>query len=177
MNTYIQTILIAGVISVFSLVHLTTSVSALDEDMIMELQNRMVLRGLKSVALFVEQLNPQIEEDGLSAATLKTDTEIKLQRAGIKVLSREESYRTQGSAGLFLKAHVFRYNSAGYVYNVSLSLKEEAHLSRVNYLAPLATTWESELSLGVTPDISEIRATAKGLVDEFVDMYLAANSK
>jgi hypothetical protein len=137
----------------------------------------MVLKDLKAVTVFVEELNPQIEKDGLNAATLKTDTEIKLQNAGIQVLPREELYRIKGSVGLFLKAHVSKYNSAGYVYNVRLSLKEEADLLRTGYLAPLATTWECELSLGLTPDISEIRASAKGLVDEFIDMYLAANPK
>ncbi|UCG80187.1 MAG: hypothetical protein JSV60_09510 [Desulfobacterales bacterium] len=144
---------------------------------IMDFQNRTVLRGLKEVVVSVEGLNPAIEKDGLKAATLKADTELQLRGAGLEVLSREEFYKIRGATGLYLKVHVLKHDSAGYVYNVSLSLKEEAHLTRIAYLAPLATTWESDVSLGITPNISDIRATVKDLVDEFVDMYLAANPK
>jgi hypothetical protein len=157
-----------------------TSRRSIDPDAsvnIMELQNRTVLRDLKELAASVEGLDSEIEKDGLNAATLKTDMELQLRGAGIKVLSREELYQIKGATGLYLNVHVLKHDSAGYIYNVNLSLKEEARLIRMAYLAPLATTWESEVSLGVTPNISDIRATVKDLVDEFIDMYLAANPK
>lgn len=144
---------------------------------IMDFQNRTVLRDLKEVVVSVEGLNAEIEKEGLKAATLKADTELQLRGAGLKVLSREEFYKIKGATGLYLKVHVLKHDSAGYVYNVSLSLKEKAHLTRIPYLAPLATTWESDVSLGITPNISDIRATVNALVNEFVDMYLAANPK
>jgi hypothetical protein len=157
-----------------------TSRRSIDPDAsvdIMELQNRTVLRNLTELAVSVEGIDPEIEKEGLKRATLKADTELQLRGAGIKVLSKEELYQIKGATGLYLNVHVLKHDSAGYIHNVSLSLKEEARLIRVAYLAPLATTWESEVSLGVTPNMSDIKATVKDLVDEFIDMYLAANPK
>ena len=55
--------------------------------------SRPTLRGLNSVFVLVEEVDPEIERDGLTASQIKTDVELKLRLAGIKVFSRAEAVK------------------------------------------------------------------------------------
>ena len=46
------------------------------------------LKGIKGLRVTVETLNPSIEADGLREYQIRTDVELKLRLAGIKVLTR-----------------------------------------------------------------------------------------
>ncbi len=53
---------------------------------------RESLRGIPGVYVLIEHLNPDAESDGLTRTQLRTDVELKLRLAGIKVFTREERF-------------------------------------------------------------------------------------
>jgi len=60
------------------------------------------LVGLKGVEVGVENVNPQAERLGLTAALIKTDIELRLRKAGVKVLTAEEKFDTPGMPWLYV---------------------------------------------------------------------------
>jgi hypothetical protein len=49
---------------------------------------RESLRGLHGVYVLVEDLRPEVEQAGLTVAMIRTDAELKLRLAGIRVLTQ-----------------------------------------------------------------------------------------
>ncbi len=171
MNNYQRIGLILGV--VFTLVILNSFVLA----QYLDHRRRAVLRGLQGCHVIVENLEPEIERDGLTREQLQTDMELKLRMAGIKVLSREE----QGAPVFYLNVtamEIFAKHGAslGYIYNISVSLQERVQLMRNGDIMRRAT-WEKPGFLGITTNLTDIRQGAKDMVDYFINDYLAANPK
>src|SRR5438874_1872074 len=55
-----------------------------------------VLKGLKGVYVLVEGIAQDATQDGLRTIDLRTDTELKLRTAGIRVLSHDEVRKESG---------------------------------------------------------------------------------
>jgi len=139
-----------------------------------------VLRGLERIEVVVEQLDPEVEKDGLIETQLKTDVELKLRLAGIKVISFEEFQKTPASAAsLILNISIIKTSRSWYAFYAELNLMESAitlrHFQTLKYFGMVS--WESKGFIGYTPDLSTVRNVAKDLVDEFVTAYLAVNPK
>jgi hypothetical protein len=138
-------------------------------------EKRAVLQGLEGVRVVVERLKPEIERDGLFGSTLQTDAELSLQMAGIKILSEEEWLKTPGAPYLYLRVDAFQC-AKGYVYNITLTLEEQATLVR-NGLKVSATTSRIGHQLGITSSLSDIREEARDQVGEFAKAWQEANRK
>lgn len=134
-----------------------------------------VLRGLGAVAVKVERLRAEIEQDGLFASTLQSDVEMKLRLAGIKVLSEEQAAESPDSPHLYLFVDAFKH-SEGYIYRIQVSLREPVMVLRTR-TKMFATTLRIRDELGITPYLSEIRGEAQDLVDEFIMAWQTANRK
>jgi hypothetical protein len=57
---------------------------------------RATLRGLDGVQVVVEDLQPDVERNGLTRQQLQTDVELRLRKAGIRVLTEQELDRAPG---------------------------------------------------------------------------------
>jgi hypothetical protein len=68
--------------------------------------NQATLRGLKGFGVLVEKLPPEVEQEGLNRLQLQLEVESKLRMAGIKVLTREEVFRTPGEPYLYINVNV-----------------------------------------------------------------------
>ena len=55
-----------------------------------EVRKRETLRGLPGVCVVIEALGADIKKDGLTEEQLRTDVEVRLRRAGIRVLTLDE---------------------------------------------------------------------------------------
>ncbi len=139
--------------------------------------NRRTLRGVPGVNIVVEFLKPQIEGDILTADRLRTDTELKLRRAGIEVLSEMENQMTPGRPSLYINVHILKYRYIPvYVYKNSLELVQDVYLVRSFEIRTGAVTW-SVSTTGVAPKVEDIRNSMGELIDYFISAYLSANSK
>jgi hypothetical protein len=134
-----------------------------------------VLKGLEAVRLEVERIKPEIERDGLFREELQSDIELRLRLAGIRVLSEEEAQKNPGAPLLHLNVDALKC-SFGYVYNIGLYLIEQATLARRPLKAPAMFLRIPE-QLGIASRLSEIRDAVGDVVDEFVKIWKASNSK
>ena len=135
-----------------------------------------VLRGLKKVLVHVEDLDFRVERVGLTTDHLRTDAELKLKRAGIKVLSEKESMRTVGSPQLNIIVKVLGTSSGDYAAHIRLELREAVALVRNPGMEVFTSTWTTG-KFGVTSTLSDIRQQEQALLDKFITEYRAANPK
>jgi hypothetical protein len=165
---------IVSVFMVLVLVNLDSPVFAFDNRL-----TRRTLQGLQGVIVVVASLGPEIKQDGLTEDQLRTDTELKLRMAGIKVLSNEELSITPGKPMMhvyitILKTKLNHYTL--YVFSISLQIMQEASLARAPNIKTAAITWLVDIT-GKTGELEDIRDSTKDLVDKFINAYLSVNSK
>jgi hypothetical protein len=135
-----------------------------------------VLRGLKEVSVYVEDLDFRVERVGLTTDHLKTDAESKLKRAGIKVLSEKESKRASGSPQLHIIVKVLGTSSGDYAAHIRLELREAVALVRHPSMEVFSSTWTTG-TFGVTPTLADVRVQEQALLDKFITEYRVANPK
>ena len=168
MNSYQRIAIILGILTVFSLVRLNYFVLAQD--------NRDILRDLQRCGVLIEDLQPQIERDGLTKRQLQADTELKFRMAGIKVLSHKE-VQEKSSPFFYLRIRVLKLRSGCYSYHIAADLCEKVLSVRKSYLTWAATWSQLPETIGFTCRLSDIRQDAKDMVDGFINAYLSVNPK
>jgi hypothetical protein len=138
---------------------------------------QQLLVGLKGVNVLVEGMNPQAERLGLTAAQIKTDIELRLRKAGVRVLTKEENMKTPGSPVLYVNVNaIVGQNLPLVTYSSHVALKEWVTLARGG--ETYGDIWKNSVVGTVGIDkITQIRGGVGDLVDIFINDYLAANPK
>jgi hypothetical protein len=136
------------------------------------------LRLIKGMLVVVEDLPSKVEKSGLTSDQIQTYVEAKCKRAGIKVLSTEESLNVAGYPILAVNVDVEKIQGNGhYHYSIHVDLHQNVHLERDPQIMIIgATTWASR-SYGVGRELGHMRGRIKNHVNEFIKAYSAANSK
>jgi hypothetical protein len=136
------------------------------------------LRGLSGVYVFVEPGDDDAKRAGLDDQTIRTDVELKLRLAGIKVLTLEEEVVSPGYPSLYIDLNLL--SQVGFsVYSVRVELQQKVLLWRDKSVELIGVpTWSSS-GLGIAgQDVaSKIRGAIRDLVDSFVNAYLSVNPK
>jgi len=144
------------------------------------LSNRATLRGLKGFGVLVEKLPPEVEKEGLKSDQLQREVEIKLRTAGIKVMTKEESFKTPGEPYLYININVniAKTESDIYPYSIDLLLIQKVSLLRDPKLTSYAVTWSTGGvgSIG-KPIVGQLGESAEAMVDVFIKVYLVENPK
>ena len=83
--------------------------------------NRHSLRGLTGVGVQVEELDPEASRDGLTKKAIQADVELRLRRAGIRVLPKEEWSITSGLPFLYVSVGLAKSRSYR-AYAVSIAV-------------------------------------------------------
>ena len=135
-----------------------------------------VLRGLKQVLVHVEDLDFRVERVGLTTDHLRTDAELKLKKAGIKVQSKKESMGTPGSPQLHIIVKVLGTSSGDYAAHIRLELREAVGLVRQPGMEVFTSTWTTG-RFGVTQSLLDVREQEQAMLDKFIKEYMAANPK
>jgi hypothetical protein len=159
---------------VFALMELHSSKPAFAQD---DESNRQTLHGLRGVHVVIEFPKPEIKGDGLTEGQLRNDAELKLQEAGIKVLSERENQMTPGRPTIYLNMNILKYRYFPvYVYKNSVELVQDVYLVRTFRVRTGAVTWSVSAN-GIAPKLEDVRTSMEDLVDYFINAYLSANSK
>ena len=135
-----------------------------------------VLRNLKEVFVHVEDLDFRVERVGLTTDHLRTDAELKLKRAGIKVQSEKESMEKVGIPQLHIIVKVLGTSSGNYAAHIRLELRETVGLVRHPGVEVFTSTWTTG-KFGVTQSLSDVRKQEQALLDKFITEYIAVNPK
>jgi len=127
------------------------------------------LQGLRAVQVVVENLAPDIAQDGLDRAQIKAAVEQQLQQARITVEPQAENalYIYLGSAK----------NEAGlYSYSLSLQLLQLVLLFRDTSIVTWGTTWSLTQVGSVAPArVTDIDSLITRAVNVFIEDYQTAN--
>ena len=135
------------------------------------------LGGLKGLYVSVDDIQPEVKRLGITKDQIKTDVELRLRKAGVKVLTEKECTATPGSPFLYVNVNTnIVPTSAIFSYAISVGLKEAVMLNRD--MGVSATIWERTVVGNIEKSkISKIRETIGDGVDIFLNDYLAANQK
>jgi hypothetical protein len=137
----------------------------------------LYMRGLQGVEVLVEEFGSDVERDGLTRDMLLTACELELRTHGVPVLSLEESVRVTGSPVLYLNVTMLKDEGA-YAFSIVIQLQEDASLLRRPDLRVSGIVWRhGEIGTIGSRRIRELRDRAIDLVDQFANLYLAANPR
>ena len=115
------------------------------------------LRLIKGVLVVVEDLPAKVEKTGLTSDQIQNYVESKCKRAGLKVLSTEESLNIAGYPILALNIDLKKIRGNGhYLYAIHLDLHQNVHLERDPQIMIIgATTWTTR-SHGIGKELGHI---------------------
>jgi hypothetical protein len=103
------------------------------------------------VHVIVEVLRPEAKKAGLTEAMIRSDTELKLRLAGIRVLTQDEALKEPGQPYLYLNATVRQTPPNSWRFSVSVELVQNVRLIRNPAIVVQADTWSVSEMNGVGP--------------------------
>lgn len=140
---------------------------------------RAALSGLDGMSAVVEDIKPEIEDDGLTRDQLQGDIERILQDAGIKVLSEREYCENERRPLLAVVPNILKIKSipvritSFYVYSINVTFSQRVYLPELHCLIP-GRTWTTGF-LGYSPNLNDIRESVRNMVGIFVEAFLSVN--
>jgi len=140
--------------------------------------DREALRGIAGMKVTIEALNKDAEEAGVNIEQLKSDVELRLRKATVRVLDDDASAL---SPFLYVNVHVLKSSALTNLYAIAV----EVHFERVGtfeaFTGPsrqfMVTVWDRSM-LGIVGRqylASAVREDVEDVVDLFLNDYLAAN--
>lgn len=141
-----------------------------------EPQTRASLVGLEGVRVYVEELKPEIEAEGLTSGSLEQDAREELKAGGVPLLS--EGIQGSGEPYLYVYLHVFRLptQTRRYLFYIRVELNQQVALQRDPRIVGPAVTW-SDGGVGLDFSLENIRGIVRQQVRKFARAYSMANPK
>ena len=137
------------------------------------------LSGLPGVLLFVGDIKPDAEQDGLSKTSIYTGVEQQLRAAGIRILTHEEWSKLPGRPTLSIDVVTQKARGISlYIFGVEVSLREQVTALRSGR-SLTASTWESDVIGNVSEaNLAEsVQDNIRDEVDKFINVFRLANPK
>jgi hypothetical protein len=148
-------------------------------------QSRESLKGIQGFYVMAD-IGKVFEEIGLFGETIRTDAELKLRQAGIRVFALEETKAIPGNPAFYIYLMGLKQSDIRsfplYLFRIDVYALQNARLERNNASYGWAPTW-SEDYIGMrgsdNPDVvsKHIRDVTKDLIDRFINAYLSVNPK
>ena len=134
--------------------------------------NRATLKGINTVEVVVEAMDPMAERDGLVRSQLQTDVESRLRQAGLTVGRTLIGH-------LYVNVDTMKSNDGKtYAYNVEVEYVQQVLLMRDPQTLYFAPTWETGgVGMIGAARLGEVRQDVANYVDQFVKAYLEQNPK
>jgi hypothetical protein len=134
------------------------------------------LVGLKGVYVLVESPKPEAQRLGLTKGQIKTDIELRLRKAGIRMLTEKEWLGSPDNPHLSVTVNVITMGGS-YSFMVQLYLSEAVTLARGNSV--MGVIWQTyRIGIGNEQNTAtKTREQVGDMVDQFINDYLAANPK
>ena len=130
------------------------------------------LKGITSIKVFVEGVDPADKPRGLTRGQLQTDVESRLRKAGVAVSADATEY-------LYVNVNTLRSRQTLTSFSVVVMVRQSAYLVRdTSITAPAAITWwKGTDGITVTGNLSGVRDAVSDLVDQFISAYRKQNPK
>jgi hypothetical protein len=137
---------------------------------------RAILRGIKVVKVVIEDLDPELERDGVSEDQLLTDAELLLRQSHITVV--DEAAPSDGLVSVTVNAMKNR-EQTGYAYALTVRFLKSIEVERTGKSA-LGVTWsghERIATVGVNKFADSVRGSLRASINEFINALFAVNPK
>lgn len=140
---------------------------------------RKTLKSLPGVLVNVRW--PDTFNMAVSKKTIQTDVELRLRKAGVRVLNNEEWLATTMNPTLLVSCDtIVSADKFQTIYSLDVALEQKVSLVRDPAIAEstLAITWSTS-SIGLLGQfkLQLIRDSVNDQTDQFINAYLAANPK
>jgi len=138
--------------------------------------SRATLAGLAGVQVVVESLPLAATRYGLDRATLRTDIELRLRMAGLRVVESDSA----SSSFLYVAVNLQDSDVGIAAYSLSVAFYQFVRLYRLpqSALPVMAITWSVHgVGTARIQSVPGIRDYARDYVDRFINAYLAVNPR
>jgi hypothetical protein len=134
------------------------------------------LRGLKGVMVFIEDIDTDVENHGLTKVLLKRKVESRLRQADIPVLTRDEAFDIPGKPYLYLSLTTHNTGVELYSYSILMEFNQDVCMVRDPSVRASATTWVANV-VGIVgaANLPAVTEDVIVLTDKFIHDYLGAN--
>ena len=134
------------------------------------------LHGLKGIMVFIEDIESEVEDHGLTKMLLKKEVESRLRQAEIPVLTADEAFNTAGKPYLYLNLTTHNTGIDLYSYSIRIEFNQDVCIIREPSIRASATTWSSNV-VGIVgaANLPAITEDVIGLTDRFIHAYHTAN--
>jgi len=134
------------------------------------------LHGLKGIMVFIEDIESEVEDHGLTKMLLKKEVESRLRQAEIPVLTADEAFNTVGKPYLYLNLTTHNTGIDLYSYSIRIEFNQDVCIIREPSIRASATTWSSNV-VGIVgaANLPAITEDVIGLTDRFIHAYHTAN--
>ncbi|MEN6317420.1 MAG: hypothetical protein ABFD82_01505 [Syntrophaceae bacterium] len=143
---------------------------------------RQTLKKIQGVMVITEELQPNltkyVKKNIPSKDVLQMAVELRLKKAGVKVLTYDEWMKSPGRPILYVNINTHEHEKYWFVYNVSLDLQQVVFLESNPKSRALASTWSINVT-GITNigSLGAIQYNILYLVDQFIGAYKLVNGK
>ncbi len=136
-----------------------------------DLFERASLQGLRSIQVVIEDLAPDVVQDGLDRDVLKTAIEEQLIQAGIII-------EQQAEHALYIHLKTTSPTEGTYSYALNYEFLQLVLLFRAPEVVTWGNTWShSQIGTLPTSEIGQVAAIIAQGITLFIDDYQAANSQ
>ena len=144
---------------------------------------RASLRGLNSIRVVMDYLNPEILREGFNSDQIQAEVELQLQSAGVKILADERL------PFLMICPLITKFSKNNYTYFVRMEfyqlvvpyqfLSQKTDKETPSYFesALFATTWTSPGVMGTAQNLADIKRRISDEVAKFIAAFEAANPR
>jgi hypothetical protein len=137
------------------------------------------LRGLNAFKVVVENLNADSIQAGLNLQDIQTAVELRCRVAGVPISPTSSGYYLYVNITSVQRHYLSGEPTGDYAIAMFLEFRQGVRLSRDPTNLCIAGTWKTMtvLTMSRKDVVSVCRDTLNGLVDEFLNAYLAQNPK
>ncbi len=137
-----------------------------------------VLKGANPMAVVIQDLAEDATREEFTTALIRTDIELELRKAGIRVVGRNELPSEGGQPYLYVFVNTARGALNVYAYNIDVRFFQNATLTRNPDIALSVPTWSRSI-VGTERGnrLPALRDKIKEILQAFLNDYLAANPR
>jgi len=138
-------------------------------------ETRQTLKGVRQLGVVID-LDPIAKDYGITEDLIRTDVELKLRLAGIKVESVEQMASSLNPY-LALSVNMIK-SSCGSAYMINIDFHQATTLARNPLMVSIASTWSYNHFGTLGKEVQQqLREFYKIVLDKFLNAYLEANPK
>ncbi|HKA23691.1 MAG TPA: hypothetical protein VKF80_01790 [Candidatus Eisenbacteria bacterium] len=140
-----------------------------------------VLRGVHTVEVLTESMDPTAMQVGFSPEEYRRDTVRRLRAAGLHVQTEAEAESNPTPVPcLYLRVGAFVQPEVRLaLYSIDVELMDAVFLEREPSTFTLGSVWQSRGIMGkvATDHVDLVRGNVRDAVDQFIDAWAAANPR